>query len=233
MKLYEIHTADPDVSFSPYVWRAIMCLHHKGLSFEREGLNFLAIADTLKTEAKTVPALEDNGEQIGDSFEIAKYLERTYPDNPLFSAGQLDEGSAAYDALVKQNAWAGRTVALGIFRLLVLDIHNSLDVENQAYFRKTREKRIGMTLEEMHAGRDGILAQVRQSFDPLRETLQNSDYLCGASPMWYDHAVFGKFQWARICSAYSVLDEDDMLHGWIGRMLDLYGGVARSAKLAY
>ncbi|MBV1900887.1 MAG: glutathione S-transferase N-terminal domain-containing protein [Kordiimonadaceae bacterium] len=233
MKLFEICAADQDVRFSPFVWRVIMGLHHKGLAFERVPLSFVDLATTLQTDIKTVPVLEDGGEHIVDSFEIIKYLERTYPEKPLFSPDELLPETPAGKQAIELNAWASRTVALGIFRLLVKDIHDVQDAENQAFFRATREPRIKKTLEEMHSGRDAIREDVRRSFGPLRDRLAKADYLSGDAPMWFDYTMFGMFQWARICSTYPVLAEDDIIHSWLDRMLDLYGGLGRTAKLAY
>ena len=80
MKLYELCAADRDVRFSPFVWRTIMCLHHKGLKFERFPMTFLEAKEILKTEPQTVPMLEDGDRQVVDSFEIARYLDEKYPD---------------------------------------------------------------------------------------------------------------------------------------------------------
>ena len=34
-----------------------------------------------------MPIIEDNGKVVNDSFEIALYLERTYPDKPSLFGG--------------------------------------------------------------------------------------------------------------------------------------------------
>ncbi|MEX0300075.1 MAG: glutathione S-transferase N-terminal domain-containing protein, partial [Kordiimonas sp.] len=124
MKLFEICSADKDVRFSPFVWRVIMCLHHKGLSFDRVAMSFLEAKEQLKTEPQTVPVLEDGDKQVVDSFEIAKYLDEAYPENPLFDT---DKPIEKYQDL---NVWTDRTIALGVFRMLVKDIHDLQDPEN-------------------------------------------------------------------------------------------------------
>ncbi len=227
MKLFEICSADQDVRFSPFVWRVIMCLHHKGLPFERVAMTFLETKKLLQTDTQTVPVLEDGGRQIGDSFKIAKYLEETYPHKPLFDTSKL------LDEYQELNLWTDRTIALGIFRMLVKDIHDLQDTKNAAYFRKTREARIGKTLEEMHAGREALLEEFRDSLTPLRERLVQANFLSGDAPEWFDYCVFGTFQWARICSDFELLADDDSVAIWRGRMLDLFDGYAQGAKLAY
>ena len=41
--------------------------------------------------------------------------------------------------------------------------------------------------------------------------------------------MFGAFQWARAISDFEVLAADDPVRAWRGRMLDLFGGLARRA----
>lgn len=232
MKLYELCAADADVRFSPFVWRIIMCLQHKGLSFERIPLERLDIKRTLATDPKTVPVLEDDGEQIVDSFEIMCHLERNYPEKSLFA----DENGLEGDGLAKcrdLNLWADRTLISRIFRMIVKDVNEIHSPENQAQFRKEKEPAIGETFEEAYAKRDARLVEFRAALDPLRERLTDHDFLSGDAPAWFDYCVFGAFQWARIASSFELLAEDDVLTAWRERMLDLYGGYARQAKLAY
>jgi len=40
------------------------------------------------------------------------------------------------------------------------------------------------------------------------------------------------FQWARLVSRFELLQIDDALWSWRERMLDLYGGLARSEAAA-
>jgi glutathione S-transferase len=46
-------------------------------------------------------------------------------------------------------------------------------------------------------------------------------------PINADYIVFGAFQWARAISDFELLAADDPLRAWRGRMLDLFGGLAR------
>lgn len=232
MKLYELCAADHDVRFSPFVWRVIMCLLHKGIEFERIPLERLMIKETVKTDPKTVPVLEDDGRQIVDSFEIVKYLEENYPEKSLF----LEEGALSGDELEKNkelNNWVNRTMVSLIFRMVVKDVNGIHNQENQIQFRKEKEPVIGQTFEEAHAMRDERRNEFRAAIAPLREHLADNDYLTGGEPAWFDYCVFGTLQWARIVSDFPMLAEDDVLASWMDRMLDLYDGYGRKAKLAY
>jgi len=117
----------------------------------------------------------------------------------------------------------------GLIRLVLLDIYRHIGPEDQAYFRRDREKRFGTTLEEFVGDRIARLPAFRTSLDPLRRTVERQDFLSGTTPAYADYIVFGAFQWARAISDFEVLAADDPVRAWRGRMLDLFGGLARRA----
>jgi glutathione S-transferase len=98
------------------------------------------------------------------------------------------------------------------------------------YFRSSREKRVGTSLEEFCGDREGKLAALRQSLAPLRRTLTQAPYLAGETPAWADYTVFGAFQWARCVSPIKLLEEDDPVYRWRAAMLGLYDNLAGKAK---
>lgn len=226
-QLFELCGHDEDVRFSPYVWRIRMALKHKGLDFEGVPIRFLDKQPLENAQSKTVPVLNDEGTWVKDSFEIALYLEKTYADAPLFG-GAIAQGQARL-----LNAFTDSTVVRGIFPMIVADIHARLDEKNGAYFRETREKFLGCSLEEAQAGRDAMLPKFRAALAPFRNTLKAQPYLSGEVPAWADYCLFGTLMWARIASDFELLEADDPIHTWREGMLDLYDGYARSAKLGY
>ncbi|NVJ97301.1 MAG: glutathione S-transferase family protein [Alphaproteobacteria bacterium] len=227
MQLFELCGKDEDVRFSPYVWRVRMSLMHKGLPFDVVPVRFLDKKPLENAQSKTVPVLNDEGTWVKDSFDIALYLEHTYPDRPLFG-GELAEGQARL-----LNEWATQTMVRSIFPMIVADIHSRLDDKNGAYFRETREKFLGCTLEEAQADRDAKVVPFRQSMAPVRNTLQAQEFLCGSSPAWADYCVFGTLMWARIASEFALFEVDDPIMAWTDKMLDMFDGYARKAKLGY
>ncbi|MBV9521385.1 MAG: glutathione S-transferase family protein, partial [Alphaproteobacteria bacterium] len=102
--------------------------------------------------------------------------------------------------------------------------------KDQAYFRRTREERIGMTLEAFSAGREDKIAAFRQSLAPLRTVLQTQPYVTGDKPGYADYIVFGGFQWARCISPAQLLAADDPVFARRDRLLDAFGGLARAAR---
>ena len=86
-----------------------------------------------------------------------------------------------------------------------------------------------MSLETFTAHRDERLPAFRETLEPVRRTVREQKFLCGAGPGWVDYAAFGCFQWARCTSPYQLLATDDPLYDWREHMLDLFGGEGRKA----
>jgi glutathione S-transferase len=116
-----------------------------------------------------------------------------------------------------------------MFPFLALDILRHVADKDRSYFRETREKRVGMTLEAFVADRETKLPGFRASLTPLRLALESQPFLGGDQPLYADYAVFGPFQWARCISPFALLEEGDPIRLWRDRLLDCFGGLARSA----
>lgn len=114
-----------------------------------------------------------------------------------------------------------------------MDIFNCLYDGDRSYFRASREQRFGMTLEEVVTDPPARLAELRRAFHPIRVLLKNQAYLAGEAPAYADYCVFGFFMWARCVSAVELLEADDPIVGWRDRLLDAFGGLARSAPTAF
>jgi hypothetical protein len=76
----------------------------------------------------------------------------------------------------------------------------------------------------------GAIQALRGALLPVRKQLVEAPFVCGQSPAFADYILFGPFQWARAVSPQRLLEPDDPVFVWRERMLDLYGGLARSAK---
>lgn len=227
MRLYELASSGGDLRFSPYVWRVLMALAHKGFEPERIACRFTDKSAFAASGSKTVPVLEDQGRWIGESWDIACYLEERYPDRPSLFGGDIGRAGAHFIHL-----WADRTILSALFPMLAADIWACLEGEDAGYFRETREPRLGRTLEDAAAGRDAALPAFLRSLAPLEATLAARPFLSGETPAYADYAVFGPFVWARCCSRFEPLSGDSAIARWRERMLDLHGGLARSAKRA-
>jgi glutathione S-transferase len=114
-------------------------------------------------------------------------------------------------------------------RFTVLDIWRHVHDKDKEYFRQSREKRIGTTLEAFTADRAERLEGFRRDLAPLRQVFQAQPFLGGERPLYADYIVFGAFQWARCVSEFQLLKSDDPVAQWRGRMLGLYDGLAGKA----
>ncbi|UTD27738.1 glutathione S-transferase family protein [Bradyrhizobium sp. WD16] len=225
LKLFELVGAEAGRPFSPYCWRIRLALAHKGLEADSIPWRFTEKALLAPYNSEKVPVLLDGDRAVADSWAIANYLEDAYPDRPSLFGG---DGGRAMGRMI--NAWADTVTVGGIFPLIAVDIVGHLAPNDQAYFRQTREARLGKPLEEAMATRDSRVEDFRKSLDPLRLTLRAQSFIGGAAPNYADYAVFGGFQWSRVVSPFRLLKEDDPVHAWRQRLLDAFDGLARKCE---
>ena len=224
LKLFELVGTDAARPFSPFCWRTRMALAHKGLAAETIPWCFTEKQAIAPYQSEKVPVLLDNDNSVVDSWAIANYLDDTYPDRPSLFGG---EGGRAVGRMI--NWWGDIAIVGGIFPMIAADIHGHLKAEDAAYFRRTREARLGKPLEEATAGRDKDVEKFRRSLDPLRLTLKTQPFLGGDAPNYADYIVFGGFQWARATSPFRLLDDKDLVYAWRERLLDAFDGLARKS----
>jgi glutathione S-transferase len=222
--LYDLAGVEADRRFSPFCWRTRMALAHKGLEVETVPWRFTEKERLPQPNGGRVPVIVDGSQVVHDSSAIAEYLESRYPDRPSLFAGEAGRALTRFI----QN-WTETVLQPGLIGFVVLDIHRHIGPEDQAYFRQSREERFGRALEEVVRDRDARLPAFRESLTPLRRTVERQDFLGGRAPAYADYIVFGAFQWARAISDYELLAADDPVAAWRGRMLGLFGGLARKS----
>jgi len=201
LKMYDLAAADASLRFSPYCWRVRMALAHKGLEVETIPWRFSDKAAIAPSGQGRVPVLIDRPSIFGGV--TGRALSRFYV------------------------GWADGVLNPSLVRFLVLDIWKQVDPKDKDYFRKTREERVGATLETFVVERDKYLKGFRDSLLPLRLALKTQPFLGGDKPLQADYIVFGGFQWARKISDFELLAADDPVAAWRGRMLDLFNGIAK------
>ena len=225
--LYDLCAGDSERRFSPHCWKARMALAHKGLAFQTRATPFTKISEIGGGFSPTVPVIDDGGKLVRDSFDIALYLEEAYPDRPSLFAG---EGGKAMSRFVE--SWAMTSVHPPLMGLIVKDIHDRLGDADQIYFRESREKRLGRTLEAAQEGRENRLDAFRAALQPLRIMLGKQQFIGGETPLFADYIVFGPLQWARVISPFRLLAGDDLVADWFERCLDLHDGLGRAMPAA-
>jgi glutathione S-transferase len=114
--------------------------------------------------------------------------------------------------------------------VILVDLFGHVHEKDRAYFRESREKRLGGPLEQVGADPKKALADFRGGLEPLRPALQQNQFVSGRGPGFADYILFGTFQWARAVSPQRLLEKDDPVYAWRERMLDLFDGYARKGK---
>ena len=224
LQLYELVGTDAERPFSPYCWRTRMALAHKGLEANSIPWRFTEKGAIAPHGSEKVPVLLHGEGAVVDSWVIANYLEDAFPDHPSLFGG---EGGRNMSRLI--NSWGDIAVVGGIFPTIVADIPSHLGPVDADYFRKSREARLGRSLEDVTAEREKTVVAFRRSLEPLRQTLKGQPYLGGAAPNYADYIVFGGFQWARAVSPFKLLEAEDPIHAWRERLLDAFDGLARKS----
>jgi glutathione S-transferase len=225
IQLYDLAGAEDDRLFSPYCWRVKMALKHKGLAFESIPWRFTEKDKIAFTGSTTVPVIVDGNRAVYDSWEIALYLDEAYPQRP-----GLFEGSESRALCQFFSLWAIRTVHAPLLRVVLLDLYSKVHEKDRAYFRESREKRLGAPLEQAGGEPKKWLAEFRGALEPVRPVLVQNKFVSGKGPGFADYILFGAFMWARSVSPQRLLEPDDPVYEWRERMLDLWDGYARKAK---
>jgi glutathione S-transferase len=225
--LWELGGKD-DRRYSLFSWRTRMALRHKGLDFATQPVRMSDKQAIDFSGGKTVPVIRDDREGkvsvVRDSWQIAEYLEKTYPERPLFPGGP--------GLFLTFNAWVDRAVVPAMLPVVAADIHERIDPADRDYFRATMEKFLRKTLEQAAGERVQALERFGRAVDPMQAALKRQPFVSGEAPAYADYALFSVFQWARVMSPQAVLDEGAPLHAWRERMLDRFDGFARNVKIA-
>ncbi|WP_395673970.1 glutathione S-transferase family protein [Inquilinus sp.] len=227
LTLYELAGADDALRFSPHCWKVRMALAHKGLEADRVPWRFTEKQAIAFSGQGLVPVLVHDGETISDSWRIALHLEERFPNRP-----SLFGGAGAMPLARFINGWADTALSPAIARVIILDVLERVHEDDRAYFRSSREQRMGRSLEEVAADRPANLAAVRQALLPVRRALAAADFIAGAAPAYADYCVFGLLMWARCISPVELLEADDPVFAWRDRLLDAFGGMARTSPCA-
>lgn len=224
IQMYDLAGADPSFRFSPFCWRTRMALAHKALAVETIPWRFLDRDKLAPSGQARVPVIVDKGKWVNDSWKIALYLDETYPERPLMKS----EGERAAARLVGH--WADTKLHALVPPLALLSIYNHIDAKDQPYFRESREKRFGKTLEAVCADPQGARAGLIAGLAPLEMTLGEFPYFGGSAPSYTDYTLFGSLMFAYTAAPVHPLDAESAIGRWFERMLDLHGGVGRKAK---
>ncbi len=221
--LYSLCGRDENRPFSPHCWKVSMALAHKGLDFVEKPTPFTEIPKLENGFSKTVPILRDGNLLIRDSFDIALYLDDTYPDRPTLFGG---EGGKSLARFVE--GFSQTLIHPVLSRIAIKNIHDMLDEPDQVYFRESREARLGRRLEDFEAARQDEVAALAAQLEPIRHTLRFQPFIGGETPLFADYILFGALQWVRITTGLAPLAANDPVTTWFETCLDLHNGFGRA-----
>lgn len=225
--LYDLVGADETRPYSPHCWKTAMSLAHKGLSYRSEPTRLLDVPNVEGGISPTVPVIRDGDKVIADSFAIALYLEETYPDRPSLFRGKGGEAMARFI-----ERWSQTQLHPFLNSVTVEEIFKRQDEANKPYYRESREKRLGKSIEAASATRDAQRDTFRKTLEPMRSLLGYQPFIGGQTPLFPDYVLFGALQWVRVTSTYDLLEPGDVVLDWFERCLDLHDGLGRRVVAA-
>lgn len=215
--LYELSGSDRSRRFSPHCWKTKLALVHKHLPHNSEPIWFTEKDKIAMSNQPLVPVLIHDDKVINDSWAIAEFLEEQYPNSPsLFADNEAKEKAETF------NQWVSSVLSKHIPGILILDLFNILADEDKDYFRKTREERIGNTLEAFAAKPEKHIQGLNDELTTVRELLKTQTYLGGEQPDYRDICLLSTFLWIANSSNKVFLKQDDVVHEWYQRVLNDY-----------
>ena len=219
------HLANADgAHFSPHAWRTTMALAHKGLEHESRGVAFTEIGTICDGERKIVPTIEDGEQVLSDSWAIALHLEDSVTSGRSLFGGEKGKAHALFI-----NNWASFGLQPLLLQIMILELFERLQDRDKAYFRESREKRFGRSLEDHAALADEARQRLPAMLAPLSMTLNSQAWLGGDVPSYADYIALGAFQWVRTSSSFDLPGfAGEKVAAWHGAMLDLHDGLART-----
>ncbi|CAL1712297.1 unnamed protein product [Somion occarium] len=205
--------------WSPNTWKTRYALAFKGLPFKTEWVEYPDIESVSKelgvnpTGTKkdgsplyTLPLIYDPNTKttVVDSLEIARYLDKAYPDAPALFPKNTRTLQTAFLAAI------GAIVMGPLFTTIILATCNNLNPRSAEYFRSTREDLFGKKLEEhVPEGGEGTKRwkETQEAFNKLASWLDANEgsgaFVMGETISYADIDIASRLIWTKI-----VLGED-------------------------
>jgi glutathione S-transferase len=214
-------------TISPFVWATKYALKHKGFDLDVVPGGFTRIAERTGGKTERLPAIVDDDTWVLDSWGIVEYLDAEYPARPMLIPHQ--SVAAVTRAL---DAWFWGVATGPWMRCFCVNYRDLANPEDHEYITHSREKMLGMTLEQMQEGWEDRLPGISAALEPLRIALREVKWLGGSAPNYADYRIMGSILFtASVCQTSPVFADDDPLRDWVERCLDLYDGLGRHPGL--
>ena len=214
-------------TISPFVWATKYAVAHKGFEMDVVPGGFTGIMERTGGRTERLPAIVDDGEFILDSWLIAEYLDRKYPDRPMLIG---DPGIKPLAQALETWLWS---VAIGPWMTCYLKEYRDRSLpQDHEYVTESRERMFGRKIEDIVVGREDRLPTVPPNLQLLRNTLAQNKWFGGDSPNYADYRLLSVFLFTASVADIPPLTEDDPLRDWIERGFDLHGGLGRHPGLS-
>ncbi|WP_246027191.1 beta-etherase [Novosphingobium umbonatum] len=207
---------------SPFVWATKYAIAHKGFELDIVDGGFTGIMDRTGGRSERLPAIQDDGEWVLDSWLIAEYLDEKYPDRPTLIGDPSIKPLAQF-----LETWLWKTVVGPWARAFAVEYRDRCKPEDIQYITESRLRMWGKPMEELVVGREDVFPKVLPELELLRGILREHKWLGGESPNYADYRALAVFLWAASVADTPPMTEDEPLRDWIERGFDLFGGLGR------
>ncbi|KAA1474762.1 hypothetical protein DENSPDRAFT_841391 [Dentipellis sp. KUC8613] len=233
--LYDIPLSLPYKAWSPNPWKARLALDAKGIPYRTVWVEYPQIADLCKrigaehTQIRpdgphyTLPVVQDpnTGAVVSDSFKIAQYLDKTYPDTVRL----IPDGTAAFQAMFIDVT--SQKIMFPMLKTFIEKIATLLNPSSSEYFRRTREAALGAKLEEIAPqgpARDAVWKEVLDGMSLVSkwEAESKGDFIMGETVSFADLAILGLLQWVKVMEGEESKEWKDVMNADGGRWERLY-----------
>jgi len=209
--LYDIPSPLPGKAWSPNAWKARYVLNYKGLAYRTEWIEYPEIEPLSKSlgvqptmtrpngdPLYTIPMIHDlaTGKAVSDSFEIAKYLDDTYPEAPAVLPKAVRGLQAQFHHSI------ARMYLVDGFKLVIPA--QKLNPPSMEYYIRTKQEVFGKPWEEIAPqGEDRLVAwkriegQVSVLDKCYAENISNTGWIMGDTPSFVDFVVAGYLTWIK------------------------------------
>ncbi|KAF4613743.1 hypothetical protein D9613_008017 [Agrocybe pediades] len=238
--LYDIPAQVPGKAISSNTWKARFSLNYKGIPYKTEWIGVDEIQSRFKelgfnptrkfadgSDMYTVPAIHDpsTGVYLADSFLIAQYLDKTYPDTPRL----LPDGMTGLQAAFEDQFMSA---IAPVTQFIQYPLSQKLYPKDQEAIRRRVESGFGKSLEELAPKGEVALRE----WDKLRDGLGKLDgfyakmddkgpFILGEKISWGDIVLAGHFTWMKLAFGEGSQQWKDISswHGgrW-GKLLKLF-----------
>ena len=227
IQLYDLTCADKRVFYSPFCWRTRMALKHKGLPFESVPWHFTDTDVLAPSGGGRVPVIVDGDKWIKESWDIAEYLDATYPDRPVLLADAAARARAKF-----VESWCVSTLFPTLRPLAVPHVFEIIAEKDRAYFKESRERMLG-PMDQWSTDPEGELKAFNAALAPVEAAVAQAPFLAGETPDYADYILFGTLMWPDMVAPANPIQKDTKVRAWFERMLDLHDSYARNAPRAH